>query len=94
MKKIILIFKFIANAIEASLTKREGIVWEFVEDIDNTYGRFKNLSNGKICVLFKDGCEFRKERLYEFEPKRILLGFGYLGTPNIYDQTWKAVSYP
>jgi hypothetical protein len=94
MKKIILAFMGIMMAMENFFTKKEGILWEFIEDIDERYGKFKNVATGKISTLEKIDFIFRENHYYEFEPKQILVGFGYLGTPIVHHQTWKHISYP
>jgi hypothetical protein len=94
MKKIFNLFSSLGMFFESFFTQRSGIVWEFVDDINDSYGTFKNITTGKVSTLSKDGFKFRKERLYEFDPKNFLIGFGYLGTQQTYRQTWKAVAHP
>lgn len=94
MKKIILAFMGIIMAMENLFTKKEGILWEFIEDVDEKYGKFKNVITGKVSTLEKIDLIFRENRYYEFEPKQILAGFGHLGTPIVHHQTWKYISYP
>jgi hypothetical protein len=81
-------------AIESFWNKKSGIVYEFIKDVNSDYGQFKNVSTGKINILSKDGCEFQKDHFYMFEPKNILTSFGHIGSPVVYKQTWKMVSYP
>ncbi len=73
---------------------KTGGLYQFQKNISETKGLFLDVKTKKEYIFeFKDFV-FKEERFYTYEPKKILDSFGYLGSPTVYNQTWKREAHP